>query len=171
MMIAPITFDMEVFFDRILELFEDEYNSCLEEINAAKKAQDSTDIPVKLIPPKCFYFGGMDATQIGNTPLFVTYDFANTNEITENVSSAQAETITLTFAVHILDNRLSGNDKAEVKALLRYKRAMVKMINKNYNIFHGIGDLEVRQLQPVVSDIGRGRLRSAGVSITLTMGY
>jgi hypothetical protein len=164
------TFDMEVFFDEILNLFKTEYNNCLEQINALKKAQDSSDIPAKLIPPDCFYYGGINATQLGNTPLFIAYDFANSNEISDVVSSSQAETITLNFSVNIVDNRLSDN-LSPLKALLRYQRAMIVLANKNTLMFDGIGRLEATNLQPIVADIANVRLRSAGVSLTLTIGH
>ena len=163
------TFDFEVFFEQILELFETQYNNCLSEINTSKGLQDNKDIPAKLIPQGRYFFGGATQTQIGNEPIFISYDFANANEVSDSVLTGQAETITLNFAINIIDNRMDNNNIA-LKHLLRYHRAMIKMINKNQGMFGGFGRLEIVKLAPIVSDIAGTRIRSAGVSISMTTG-
>ncbi len=169
-MVNYTTFDLEVFFEGMLELFETKFNDCLTEINTSKALQNPDDIAAKLIPDGCIFLGTQNLTQIGNPPLFITYDFAGNNEITENVTSSQAEKITLNFMVNVIDNRLD-NDKQALKHLLRYHRAMIKMVNKNQDLFSGFARLEVESVSPAVYDIAGVRVRQAGVNISMTIGY
>ncbi len=169
-MVNYTTFDLEVFFEGMLELFETKFNACVTEINTSKALQNPDDVAAKLIPDGCIFLGPFELTQIGNPPLCITYDFIGNNEITENVTSSQAEKITLNFMVNVTDNRL-GNDKQVLKHLLRYHRAMIKMVNKNQDLFSGFGRLEVDSVMPVVYDIASRKTRHAGVNISMTIGY
>lgn len=162
-----MSFDGEKFFTEIVDLFKDKFNCYIGGLNNLKK-KEGTDFEINEVNDYVLF----DITTIGDCSLFVSYEFIE-QEPNDETTSAKSIKYTMQFLVNMVDDSTSQNELA-LKHLLRYQRAMIQMINANFDKYSGNDSIRIEGIPPAVyqlDDTNEYIWRNCGINISMVINY
>lgn len=139
-------YDEEEMLKDIENLFKTQLNTEIDCVNTDKGAVSGDTLFIDNIPTDKYVFQTIDKKVLNYKGFFILYGIVDTPVREENINNF-IEDVTVTFQVATFDKGEKSRMNTFYK-LLRYRRALKKVIMKNPDVFRGYAKPLVGSLEP-----------------------
>lgn len=133
-------FDLEMFYDDVRATLVANLPAKIAEINAEK----NDAIALALIPEEAYFFQQLEHNRLANHTVNLLYGEDDVNSTSQGPGTVS--TVSVSVVVIVAD---SGQEANLAARMLRYRRCLLEIFQKNWNQGRGGVKLEVKSLVPI----------------------